>query len=1472
MTDPEPTPIRRSLSRRIALGAGLLAMSLVLVLTASFFLIQSETGRDWLRGRLSALLSSEPDQVVELGRITGFLPWDVRIENLIAGDAAGPWLHVEGIVLRWAPTRLLLGELHIEELRADSIEVARIPQSRKREASREPGIPGTTFKAPPLTIHSLNIPSISLGQEVLGHAASLEVLGFIVPSESPSGRAAFLQVNRLDQGQDLRAHLDARFDNGAESMKLQVEVVESADGLLSHVLGLSGAGVLSLRLEGEGPSSGWRGGMDVKASLWGAVTTALSLTVDEEISAEIAGVALDSRTLPSIEAKAEGGREALFHLNARYLDGRLVILDHLTAEGEGLSLEAAARLDLESRDIESQLVLTLSHLDVLGSAASGELKGEGGLCARVSGTLNAPRVHLGSDFRDLVAGGFGAAHGFAQVQLEAASSTPADPRIEAWRVSADGRASGLKDSSGSPLPEASLDWLLEAEIPTEGRAILLKTLRLAGAHHRLEAAGTVEVSSMTGNLEAALRVTDLRTVTGLLGRELPGTLDLDLRMSGTGSTGAASGGISGRLTVQGTTDSEPLMSVLGPETTLRTDFEILEGTSVHVSNTHIESPALQVRGSGSFNVRKGFLNAEFLASIPDLKALSALLNEELSGRAESTLKVDGPLDDLTVVHSLRGQQVRWRQQPPTDIQSSLEASHIPRKARGQGKLLVTQAAEKLDASLNFERREERVRLTAIRLDGPGARLSGDLALNLEAGTAEGAVQGRFEDLGRLGRFIGEPLAGSGSFEARLSAPRGSQNAALKINFRNLSSSVGKVSRVDVSADLKDLWKTVGGNLQAELAELERGETVVRSVSLKVDGDRSRLSFTGKARGRLVQDAELQLAGSLIRSDDILRLELSNFRGKFEDYPIQLKDRLLIEHTPRGTSLDGFSLSLGPGAVAANGRLTASRVQGRLSLENIPLQMAALLGGPDWAGKARASFDIDGTPAQPVATLELQLADVRVRAIEAKELPPALIRARARLEGGALKGDLSLEQLLEKPARLDYAVPMRVSLSPRFSFELPLEAPLQARAELEGELGHLAGLLPLTDQTISGHTRASLNLTGTMAKPVFNGEVRLSNGLYENLGTGTVLKGVDAEITARDQRLEITRFQATDGERGQVSLGGWLELDPANRFPMEIEATLREAALVRRSDLDAAADGKVKISRSAGAMRVEGNLTVAPAEYRIPERLPPGAVELEVTEIDKSGNKMMPEKPEIPPSEVLPLTLGLGLIFPNRTFVRGRGLDSEWRGRLNIAGTAAKPSLTGQLGVVRGRFDFLDRRFDLSQGTITFLGTSPPDPYLDLRAEAHAKEITALLRVIGAASSPEIQLDSDPPLPQEEVLARLLFGRSVDKISPIQALKLAQALRSLSGSSRLPGMDFLGATRRLLGLDQLELRSADGGSETGLGFGKYLTEDIYVDVEKDLRGAGGRISVEVELTPNISLESEVGADAQTGIGINWKYDY
>ena len=119
------------------------------------------------------------------------------------------------------------------------------------------------------------------------------------------------------------------------------------------------------------------------------------------------------------------------------------------------------------------------------------------------------------------------------------------------------------------------------------------------------------------------------------------------------------------------------------------------------------------------------------------------------------------------------------------------------------------------------------------------------------------------------------------------------------------------------------------------------------------------------------------------------------------------------------------------------------------------------------------------------------------------------------------------------------------------------------------------------------------------------------------------------------------------------------------------------------------------------------------------------------------------------------------------------------------------------------------------------------------------------------------------------MANILFGRSVAKLNVFQAYQLASSLSQLSGGD-MP--DFVGETRRLLGVDRLSISGGDDGSGPTLSAGKYVSEDVYVGVEQVLTDAKQDVVVEVDITPNFSVESKAGTKSGAGIGLNWKYDY
>ena len=79
-------------------------------------------------------------------------------------------------------------------------------------------------------------------------------------------------------------------------------------------------------------------------------------------------------------------------------------------------------------------------------------------------------------------------------------------------------------------------------------------------------------------------------------------------------------------------------------------------------------------------------------------------------------------------------------------------------------------------------------------------------------------------------------------------------------------------------------------------------------------------------------------------------------------------------------------------------------------------------------------------------------------------------------------------------------------------------------------------------------------------------------------------------------------------------------------------------------------------------------------------------------------------------------------------------------------------------------------------------------------------------------------------------------------------------------------------RNSLGLDTLKFSGGQGVSGPGVEVGRYVSEGVYVGVKQGLQDNSSSAVIEYEVTPNISLESDIGADAQSRLGIHMEWDY
>jgi translocation and assembly module TamB len=436
-----------------------------------------------------------------------------------------------------------------------------------------------------------------------------------------------------------------------------------------------------------------------------------------------------------------------------------------------------------------------------------------------------------------------------------------------------------------------------------------------------------------------------------------------------------------------------------------------------------------------------------------------------------------------------------------------------------------------------------------------------------------------------------------------------------------------------------------------------------------------------------------------------------------------------------------------------------------------------------------------------------------------------------------------------------------------------EAPVRGGIRYIGPADTIFSFAGLADQRLSGPLGLAADFGCRVSRPCLQGIVRGRNMTYENMTYGTRLTGMALAGRFTGERLEIEQLSATAGS-GTVTGKGYVSLAAASGFPADFDLSLNNARLADSEALSATASGNVHLAKAAGG-----------------QPLLTGTVQLPATryQIIRQGSARVPELTGVrfkPPRGRLRVTgdaapqqaagfgdvrLDLRIMAPSQLFVSGMGLESEWRADLKVTGTSKAPRVSGEVELVRGTLGFAGRSFTLREGRVAFSGGSASDAAITLRAEETIEEVAVTVAVDGSATNPRISFSSAPGLPQDEIVSRILFGSSVGNLSTIQAVQLAASLNSLRGSGG--GLNPLGKLRAAAGVDRLRILGPDdtSGRGTALAAGKYISDDIYLEVVTDARGFTAT-QLEIALSRSLSILSQAGGSGTTNVKVRYRKTY
>lgn len=1490
-TDQAPAaPARRP--RRAMRLALFIPAGVMLVMALLFAGIQTGPGRAALCRLLEGAVAASPGLTARIDGLEGVVPFSVRVGTVALMDQAGPWLAVADARLDWSLWALFAGRVEIAELSARIVRVLRTPDLPPDEEPAAMVWPPTLPSLPPIAVERLAVERLILDAPVSGERTETAIAGRL--SERGGVVEGLLRADRRDGPRAfVRLSVLANLRDWTLAMDLSAE--EAPDGPLGRALDPTGAdcrrGPFAVALAGEGPLDDWTGRLTVRLADVSLVESDVSLRVPLEPTAR-ARLALTGFAaplpgmLPPHAATVAGridfslaggtvlGTEALFLESSRIIAGPA----RLTFSGQTDPADGTIGLDA-SLDIPS-----LSPLTPL----AGEIGGAFSARLTVSGDLDRPTARLTLAANDVQSPQ--AALSSAAMSFDILPVADLGPVFPGIKVTGGGEITGLRGPGGQLFQGHAMVLALDAGLSANMDAAV-RSLSVTAGSLAVTARGDL---SRTRPVRAACRITlaDLGELARGLGMPVSGAFLAEMTVAGQpdgqGFSVEVSGGLTGLAAASGDTAAALITRLMGQSPTFSATARI-DGETITVPTLGLRGANLRLTTEARADLAERTISAATTVDLPDMDALSSVAGQPLRGQAGFSASISGRLDSPDATADIRLSGLRIGDMPAASADIRLSASDLAGQLRGRVAATAVAGGERLGLEAEVAMPPGRVEVGGLTLSGPGMNVTGQARLALDSGLYSGNLSGASADLARLGDMLGLSLSGSLALEARFAAQGGGQGVTASLTGKGLGLPGTSVTSLSLSAELADVLRSPRGKLSLAASGITAPGAAVSSLDVTASGrDGKGMDFSIKSKASLdaVGPVRCDVAGRAQPGPDGLGLEVTTLTAKVADMPVTLRQKAAFRLAGDRLSVTGLRLGLGKALLAADGGYDAQQADLKVTVTDVSLAEWAAFGAPGMTGTAGIEARVSGSGARPEASLRLTAREIGLpggvpgstgrggRGAQAGKMSSLAVDLAAVAGQGGATATLAVSGPDGKPPLAARAAfPIRFSLMP-FTFETPPDGALSGNLTMDTELADYAALLAQANTMATGRFTADLTASGTLAAPVVSGRAGLSGGTVENADTGMRLKDVRLDLEAAGSRIRLVELSARDYGKGTMRLSGQAALSPGDGFFLDVAAMFDALTVADMELATAALSGEVTASGQGGALAVAGKLFVGPAQVNIPSRLPPDVTQVAVVEINNPAapppaGKKKAAAPRAASEMSLDVTVGVG----NGVYVRGMGLESEWQGEVAVRGTAAAPQVTGGVHTLQGGgVEFFGRRLELVKGRVSFSGGTPPDPELDVEASIATSDATCGVLVKGPASAPKITLTSDPPLPRDEILARILFGRSAGTITAFQGLQMAQAgaaLMSGGGTS----LDLLARTRRLAGLDELDFVPGQGGLEsTRLRAAKYLTKGVKVTVDQGASADSGSVSVEVDITPNISLESKVGADSNQGVGVNWKWDY
>ncbi|MGR6468208.1 translocation/assembly module TamB domain-containing protein [Rhizobium sp. PAMB 3182] len=1202
---------------------------------------------------------------------------------------------------------------------------------------------------------------------------------------------------------DAKALADILFAPDENRLTLKASVSEPKGGLLVKALNIAGEPAIDLSLDGSGPLSDWSG------TLSGSANGQQLVTIKGTHHQTVAGMHDVSLT---------GGGEISALLPETF---RTFFAGETDINVAG-SFNENGKITVDKSDI-ANASFRLSASGALDPAGQNDLQAS---ISGVSGPIDFRWPLAEGELRALITSARLSVTGPATasgIKVSAALQSVAMPGISAGDIAVTAASSsfdvaGRTGQLATTLSVGSTAFA-NPNLQRLVRAPLKLTAPLKISDDRVGFDGTeLESASIGGTVNGGYQISERRVTGNLQLFALPATLP-----------GALAAKVSDTIQI-------------------RTDFDATLPGSVALSDLIVKSDVLDLSGNATLADNK--LTADIAGSIPELSKFVA----NTAGSVSFKSSLAGPLTALEFDASAEAENVSMAGKTLESLNVSAKGTADPDAPQAALTASGNLDGQRIDAKANVVSKDGKINLPELTADVGPNHLEGAIELSADF-TPDGKIRFDFPDVSLLAAFAGQQAAGDLSGTVDIASQSGTTKLSVTANGQKLQAGTASVAEPKV-----DLTATIGEQLAAngtvKASSVASGSNQVKNLSLGFDQQGAATDF--KLLGTY-DNAPLKADGRLTTSDGTM-VSLNDFQAKPRGIPLSLAKPVDITVKNGAARFKDLTVKTGSGSVSASGSVGSS-LDVQANITNLPADLAnsfvPTLGAE---GTISGKLTAKGALSAPVVDFQLNWGNAAVAASRSQGIPAFGLKAN----GTFANNKLDLQTDLSGPGGLNIGGNGNVNISGDrpLSYKLTGAVPFSLLAAKLAEQGFV----------LNGNASVDLTVSGGASSPQVSGTLSAKGAQLIDVRRNLVLNDLTANVSLSGEKATISALSGKLATGGSLSATGEVGISSGSGFPADIRMTIDNAVYVNGTLVTSTVDGKLSLTGPlVGSPTLSGEVRLQKTAITVPQKLPASLSEINVNhrnapaDVRAQASEIGQQGQVGTSSSSSGINLDLAISAPREIFVRGRGIDAELGGNLTVKGSTSSPVVSGGFTMQRGRLTILNKRLDFSSGTITFGGGLIP--LLNMVATSSVNSNTITVDVSGFANDPDFTFSSSPALPQDEVLAQLIFGSSMSKLSALQIAQLASAVNQLAGGRSTSLFDSL---RSGLGVDDLDISTSNDG-QAEVSAGKYLNNRTYLQLEQS-GSSGGKAIINLDVGKGVKLRGEAGSDGSAGGGIFYEKEY